>query len=1263
MGCLYCGKEIGPFRVFRDDEFCSVAHRQKYGERLGKVIGQIGAPEATPREAVAFRVEFPTHTGNPTAVLHPPARGGGVYPMQIARAWPMAIPPVLGSDCRSVLSKPKAAKRAKTISPKMHGAISEPLDLLGPETPEAAISGTNALQFFGDPGPILVEGQTTGSTAKRAGAGVEPQFRGIALRLPTFEPNLRESQLPSSSVAWRGRSKAGEAAKRPVTPGFNEQGLRLPQLRLTAALEVVNRPGESISPSMAAAPAQDAVSSRLEEIAGRVVAIRPPMQGLAVGGTHVPGSGRFAQSPAPEPATPVVAPAFHLEPVAELARIETTLPDVSQLRILEDTPASTGKLRKKGMLAPTPSPVVQAPESMPAAAAFRPLENAPVRLPWVNGAAHPDATLSLLRMRICPAVAGPAPQPVWSMPAFAPYEPAVVVPSAETKLLPVSLSPVADTAIAVSSASTCPAVAGPAAHPVESMPAFPAYEPAAIATVVTMRQPGMRIEPIADGCLAASTANICPAVAGPAPHPLESMPAFPAYVPAVAAMVPQLRLPEPSLGFAGGGGGGLCGAVAGPPAQPVWSMPAFAAYEPAALATVRELHLPSPNLEVKHERTTCAAVSSPAAQPVESMPAFAPYAPAALAQTPEVRMLVADLNAVPDMALAVSSANTCPAVAGPAAQPLESMPAFAAYQPSEMAITPPALHLPWAGEDALPNIDVGTGRATCAAVAGPAAQPVESMPSFPAFVAQPGAAVPPPIRMTAFAMKAVAGSEPLNEAAPGPAAQPVESMPRIAAFVPAALAPTVALHMPQLKLRGIAGCPAAGTQESLPAVMAPEAARQGADVALLRPIALLKVNRLVMGPKEAMPDIPKPKFVAIEFYCQQGAATPHRQLAWQTPELPTALPALNLKLATGREEPTVIRPVVKPRSQKVERPEVVRQIARSRMVGMAQKIAACLLMGAVLWYGVRNVRLSTAPVFGKRTTDLAAGAATEVSSPSGRLPDARSTPSASPGLFARLQGAISDRAATTVSDTMEAGMQAWGTAPKQWAAGWSRNADGYVRPGPLELFKPTSNFKNYRMEFFGQIENKSMGWVVRAQDKQNYYAMKFSVIEQGLRPVIAMVHYPVVGGKKGHSISTPLNVMVHQNRPLHVSVDVDGNRLTASVEGQQVDSWTDDLMPKGGVGFFSDAGEKMRLYWMKVSKNQDWLGTVCSYLSGADSTRETAELWWPRLPSAPQQPFSPLPDGAVVAEVQSSTEDSESPNRGSYRARILTKERNGPWNS
>jgi hypothetical protein len=137
-----------------------------------------------------------------------------------------------------------------------------------------------------------------------------------------------------------------------------------------------------------------------------------------------------------------------------------------------------------------------------------------------------------------------------------------------------------------------------------------------------------------------------------------------------------------------------------------------------------------------------------------------------------------------------------------------------------------------------------------------------------------------------------------------------------------------------------------------------------------------------------------------------------------------------------------------------------------------------------------------------------------------------------------------------------------------------------------------------------------MDWAVRASDDANYYAMKFATEGTGPRASMIIVHYPVVAGIKGRRVVTPLNIMADDRTPYRVAVDVRGDRITTSVEGQEIDSFEDATLTHGGIGFFADAGERARLYWIKVSKNEDWLGRVCAFLSGSNSA--SAQLWPPR---------------------------------------------------
>jgi hypothetical protein len=202
-----------------------------------------------------------------------------------------------------------------------------------------------------------------------------------------------------------------------------------------------------------------------------------------------------------------------------------------------------------------------------------------------------------------------------------------------------------------------------------------------------------------------------------------------------------------------------------------------------------------------------------------------------------------------------------------------------------------------------------------------------------------------------------------------------------------------------------------------------------------------------------------------------------------------------------------------------------------------------------------------------------------------------------PGDLIRLT--IQRRAAYEIGDNFHAGLASWDG--KNFSRTWLYDKEGYIRPGRLALYKPSREMADYKLEFLTQIERKSVGWVFRAADDQNYYAMKLAVTEPGPRPLVALMRYQVIDGKKESRGETPLQVMMHNNRPYRVEVDVKGNKFLTSIEGQLVDSWSDDRLKSGGVGFFTDSSEKARLYWMKITKNSDFLGKLCSILVPKES--------------------------------------------------------------
>src|SRR5581483_4213223 len=122
----------------------------------------------------------------------------------------------------------------------------------------------------------------------------------------------------------------------------------------------------------------------------------------------------------------------------------------------------------------------------------------------------------------------------------------------------------------------------------------------------------------------------------------------------------------------------------------------------------------------------------------------------------------------------------------------------------------------------------------------------------------------------------------------------------------------------------------------------------------------------------------------------------------------------------------------------LEMPESVKRKTGNPMVGHAIKaIAACFLLGSVLWFGIGAIRIGNQTPAVNRdvsVTEVASGTAPEATPTvdHGEAPGKPfATPPAPKGPVAKLRQAISERAASTVTDSFHNGMHAWGTQSRQ----------------------------------------------------------------------------------------------------------------------------------------------------------------------------------------------------------------------------------------
>jgi len=152
-----------------------------------------------------------------------------------------------------------------------------------------------------------------------------------------------------------------------------------------------------------------------------------------------------------------------------------------------------------------------------------------------------------------------------------------------------------------------------------------------------------------------------------------------------------------------------------------------------------------------------------------------------------------------------------------------------------------------------------------------------------------------------------------------------------------------------------------------------------------------------------------------------------------------------------------------------------------------------------------------------------------------------------------------------------------------WVEGWAGDPADAHYGRQITIYRPSLKLSDYRIEFKGDIETKSLGWVFRAADPENYYVMKLAMVTPGLQPKIALLKYVVLHGHETQAGRVPIDLNVQLETLYSVRVDVRGPKFTTYVQGQQVDTWTDDQLKSGGVGFLNEREERGRIKSVSVS--------------------------------------------------------------------------------
>jgi hypothetical protein len=76
-----------------------------------------------------------------------------------------------------------------------------------------------------------------------------------------------------------------------------------------------------------------------------------------------------------------------------------------------------------------------------------------------------------------------------------------------------------------------------------------------------------------------------------------------------------------------------------------------------------------------------------------------------------------------------------------------------------------------------------------------------------------------------------------------------------------------------------------------------------------------------------------------------------------------------------------------------------------------------------------------------------------------------------------------------------------------------------------------------------------------------------------------------------------LPLSLQRGADYRVRMTVQGDRFITYLNGQVISTWTDNVLKRGGVGFFEDKSDPQNVAWISVSERDSFMGRMLAYFS------------------------------------------------------------------
>ncbi len=201
-----------------------------------------------------------------------------------------------------------------------------------------------------------------------------------------------------------------------------------------------------------------------------------------------------------------------------------------------------------------------------------------------------------------------------------------------------------------------------------------------------------------------------------------------------------------------------------------------------------------------------------------------------------------------------------------------------------------------------------------------------------------------------------------------------------------------------------------------------------------------------------------------------------------------------------------------------------------------------------------------------------------------------------PGAWDVFRARLASRASVHFVEDFRSGLSQW-EGRGDWARSWSYDRSGTVRPGQLALFLPTIGLRDYVMEINASIDRRSIQWAVRATDPHNYHMARLNVTPGASLTYLELERWSVIKGRTGRVTRLPLPHGAANQSLYSIRVEARGDSITTYLNEQVIDTYSDSRLPAGGVGLVAAGEDRPRIYGLRISHQNDFLGKLCSFLA------------------------------------------------------------------